>query len=413
MATKKESFALLGNTEFRYFLMMRVFLTIALQIQAVVVGWEIFRMTRDPFSLGLIGLAEAIPAISIALYAGHVADISSKRTIMLRSLIAMLLCSIGLAAVTSANMHAYASDTWVVNLMYVFIFASGLARGFYAPTGFSFLSQIVEREVLTTASTLNSSSWQMAAIIGPALGGLLYAAVGISYTFLFVVTCSVIACFAILRISPRPVIPQVGAESISARLMEGIRFVFNNKVILSALSLDLFSVLFGGAVALLPVFADQILKVGAEGLGLLRAAPSLGASITMIWISFRKPAGRPGVLLLYCVAGFGLCMIAFGLSTSFYLSLCFLFLSGVFDSVSVVIRSNILQLQTPDHMRGRVSAVNTIFIGSSNEIGAFESGLAAKLMGTATSVVFGGCMTMLIVGYTSVKAKAMKAFRYD
>ncbi|MEI6508267.1 MAG: MFS transporter [Bacteroidota bacterium] len=410
--TKAISKELLKNKEFKFFILTRSSLTIALQIQAVIVGWEIFKITHDPLSLGLIGLAEAIPAISIALYAGHVADVSSKRNIMKWSIAAMIFCSFGLMLATSDEMHFSFPDHIILTTIYVLIFLSGLARGFYAPTGFSFLSQLVERSMLTKASTWNSSAWQIAAIIGPAAGGLLYAAIGITSTFLFVLAFTIISLLSVLRIKSKPIIPQNTGESIAVRLMEGVRFVFNNKVILSALSLDLFSVLFGGAVALLPVFADQILNVGAEGLGLLRAAPSLGASITMIWISLQKHPKRPGVLLLFCVAGFGLSIIGFALSTYFYLSLFMLFLSGAFDSVSVVIRGNILQLQTPDHMRGRVSAVNTIFIGSSNEIGAFESGVAAKLLTTVPSVIFGGSMTLLIVAFTSIKAKALKRFKY-
>ena len=403
---------LLKNKEFKFFLAARMCLTIALQIQAVVVGWEIFKITKDPLSLGLIGLAEAIPAISIALYAGHIADVSSKRNVIKWSIAAMLFCSFGLMIATSDEMHFTFPDHIILTTMYVLIFLSGLARGFYAPTGFSFLSQLVDRSILTKASTWNSSSWQIAAIIGPALGGLLYAAIGITNTFFIVLLFTFTALLSILKIKSKPIIPQNANESIAVRLMEGVKFVFKNKVILNALSLDLFSVLFGGAVALLPVFADEILNVGAEGLGFLRAAPSVGASITMIWISLNNHPKRPGILLLYCVAGFGLSIIGFALSTNLYLSLFMLFLSGAFDSVSVVIRGNILQLQTPDHMRGRVSAVNTIFIGSSNEIGAFESGVAAKFLNTVPSVIFGGSMTLLIVAYSSVKAKALKKFRY-
>ena len=412
MTTIKISSQLLKNKEFKFFVAARMCLTIALQIQAVVVGWEIFKITKDPLSLGLIGLAEAIPAISIALYAGHIADVSSKRNIIKWSIITMLFCSFGLLIATSDEMHFSFPDHIILTTMYVLIFLSGLARGFYAPTGFSFLSQLVDRSVLTKASTWNSSAWQIAAIIGPALGGLLYATIGITNTFLFVLAFTIISLIAILRIKSKPIIPQNANETIAERLMEGVKFVFKNKVILNALSLDLFSVLFGGAVALLPVFADEILNVGAEGLGLLRAAPSLGASVTMVWISMQKHPKRPGILLLYCVAGFGLSIIGFGLSTNLYLSLFMLFLSGAFDSVSVVIRGNILQLQTPDHMRGRVSAVNTIFIGSSNEIGAFESGVAAKFLNTVPSVIFGGSMTLLIVAYTSLRAKALKKFKY-
>jgi predicted MFS family arabinose efflux permease len=296
--------------------------------------------------------------------------------------------------------------------MYLFIFLSGFARGFYAPAGFSFIVQLVQKEQLVTASTLNSSAWQMAAIVGPALGGALYAWIGITPTFLVVLFFIILALVAMLNIKPKPIASKMGNESIADRLKVGLKFVFNNKVVLSAISLDLFAVLFGGAVALLPVFANEILQVGPQGLGFLRAAPSLGASITMLWLSMRAPVQKPGIVLLFCVGAFGLCMIGFALSTSFYLSLLMLFLSGAFDSVSVVIRGNILQLQTPDDMRGRVSAVNTMFIGSSNEIGAFESGLAARLLGTVPSVVFGGCMTLLVVGITSIKAPQLKQFAY-
>lgn len=402
----------LKNKEFKLFLTTRVCLTIALQIQAVIAGWHIYKLTQDPLSLGLIGLAEAIPALSIALYAGHVADISSKRKILANSIWVLLFCSMGLTLASSDLFVFGFSESWSVNAMYVFIFLSGFARGFYAPAGFSFIVQLVQKEQLVTASTLNSSAWQMAAIVGPALGGLLYAWMGITPTFLVVLFFIIMALVAMLNIKPKPISSKMGNESIADRLKVGLKFVFNNKVVLSAISLDLFAVLFGGAVALLPVFANEILQVGPQGLGFLRAAPSLGASITMLWLSMRAPIQKPGIVLLICVGAFGFCMIGFALSTSFYLSLLMLFLSGAFDSVSVVIRSNILQLQTPDEMRGRVSAVNTMFIGSSNEIGAFESGLAARLLGTVPSVIFGGCMTLLVVGFTSIKAPQLKKFSY-
>ena len=412
MSSRTENFHILQNKEYSFFLAARVFLTIALQIQAVVVGWQLYKLTKDPFSLGLIGLAEAIPAISIALYAGHIADISNKRNILLKSLLCIFGCSVGLLLVTMDDFVIGIGSSYSIKGMYFFIFLSGFARGFFSPTAFSFLYQLVKKEQLTQASTLNSSAWQIAAIIGPALGGVLYAAIGITYTFWIVLVSLLIAFAALWSIQSKPIAPSAANETISVRLKEGIKFVFDNKVVLSAISLDLFAVLFGGAVALLPVFADEILQVGPQGLGMLRAAPSLGASITMIWLSMRKQIGKPGVVLLYCVAAFGLCMVGFALSTSLYVSLLLLFLSGAFDSVSVVIRGNILQLETPDHMRGRVSAVNTMFIGSSNEIGAFESGLAARLLGTIPSVVFGGCMTLGIVGFTSWKAKKLKEFRY-
>jgi MFS family permease len=413
MTAKSERYEVLHNKEFMLFIAVRFFLTIALQMQAVVVGWQIFSIMKDPLSLGLIGLAEAIPALSIALYAGHVADMKSKRMILVRALLVLLFCSIGLTIFTTDDIVLGIGGSNSVRLLYVFIFISGFARGFYAPTSFAFLSQLVKREQLTVSSTLNSSVWQIAAIFGPALGGFLYAYVGITTTFFIILFLVMLSLLLVLFIAPKPVIPPPFAETIYNRLKEGVQYVWKDKVVLSALSLDLFAVLFGGAVALLPVFADEILHVGAEGLGMLRAAPSLGASITMIMITAMRPIAQPGKVLLWCVGAFGISIIGFGLSTSFYLSLFMLFCSGAFDSVSVVIRGNILQLQTPDHMRGRVSAVNSMFIGSSNEIGAFESGLAAKLLGTVPSVIFGGGMTLLVVGFTSFKAKALKQFRYQ
>jgi MFS family permease len=324
----------------------------------------------------------------------------------------MVFCSSGLLLVTMDDFVIGIGTTYSIRGMYLFILISGFARGFYSPTSFSFLFQLVDKAQLTKASTLNSSAWQIASIVGPALGGLLYAGLGITNTFFVVLFFMALAFVCILQVKSKPIITTAIQESISLRIKEGIKYVFDNKVILSAITLDLFAVLFGGAVALLPVFADEILHTGPEGLGILRAAPSLGASITMIWISVRKQLSKPGVVLLYCVGAFGVCMIGFALSTSIFLSLFLLFLSGAFDSVSVVIRGNILQLETPDHMRGRVSAVNTMFIGSSNEIGAFESGLAARLLGTVPSVVFGGCMTLFVVATTSIKAKTLKKFSY-
>ena len=402
----------LRNKEFRFFLGMRTSLTIAYQIQAVVCGWEIFKITNDPLSLGLIGMAEAIPAISIALYAGHLADKSNKRNLLLWTITGFLLCSIGLAWVTSDGFRSMQTDTMVVNLMYLFIFLSGFARGFYSPTGFSFIPQLVPRTQLSHATTLNSTFWQFSAILGPAMGGFLYAGFGISGAMMVVLFFSLASLFSTANIGSKPVVQLGNKEPIGERLREGLRFVFSNKIILNALALDMFSVLFGGAVALLPVFADQILFVGPQGLGMLRAAPSVGAVITMSWLSLRHVPGKAGTTLMWAVACFGVSILLFGISRNFYLSLFLLFLSGAFDSVSVIIRANIIQLLTPDEMRGRVSAVNSMFIGSSNEIGAFESGVTARWMGTVGSVVFGGTMTLLIVGYTAVKAKKLKAFHY-
>jgi len=391
---------------------MRSALTIAYQIQAVVCGWEIYRLTGDPLSLGLIGLAEAIPSISIALYAGHLADKSNKRNLLLWTVAAFFLCSGGLALVTSPELQAAHSTAFTVNAMYALIFLSGFARGFYSPTGFSFIPQLIPKEQLSQATTLNSTIWEFSAIIGPALGGFLYAGFGMTGAMITVLVFSVLSFVSVARISSKPVVQAGNKEPVADRLREGLRFVFGHKVILNALALDMFSVLFGGAVALLPVFAEDILQVGPQGLGVLRAAPSVGAVLTMSWLSLRKVPGKAGTTLLWAVTGFGVTILLFGISTSFYLSLFLLFLNGAFDSVSVIIRANIIQLETPDEMRGRVSAVNSMFIGSSNEIGSFESGLTARWFGAVGSVLFGGSMTLLIVGYTALKAKTLKEYSY-
>ncbi|MFN4083243.1 MAG: MFS transporter [Bacteroidia bacterium] len=407
--SKIPALQVLKNISYRYFLTTRICLTLALQMQAVIIGWHIYKLTQDPLSLGLIGLAEAIPAISIALYAGHIADIYNKKKILIFALTALAICSVCLLLTVSIQNLTNKQVVW---LMYLFILLSGFARGFYSPTAFSIIPQLIERSLLTNASTLNSTSWQFAAVIGPALGGVFYAWLGIKASFIIILFFLLLALFCISKIKLLFEPKTLNHEGIIFRLKEGIAFVFNNKIMLSAISLDLFAVLFGGAVALLPIFANEILKVGAEGLGMLRAAPSFGAVITMLFLSAGRNIKKPGKVLIKVVGAFGLCMIGFALSTNFYLSLLFLFLSGAFDSVSVVIRGNILQLITPDEMRGRVSAVNTMFIGSSNEIGAFESGLAAKLLGTVPSVVFGGFVTLLVVGITQIKAKQLKHYEF-
>jgi MFS family permease len=289
----------------------------------------------------------------------------------------------------------------------------GLGRGFYAPAGQSILTQLVSKEQLVKGSTFYSTTWQIASIAGPASAGFLYNYLGITYSFIIIICLFLIAFTFLSLIKVNKHVVQMKVQSIWLNLAEGIKYVFNNKIILSALSLDLFSVLFGGAVALLPAFAHEILNVGATGLGYLRAAPALGASITMIVFSFYGSFNKPGQTLIFVVAAFGACMIGFGLSTNFYLSIFLLFLSGAFDSISVIIRGAIMQIFVPDNMRGRVSSINTIFIGSSNEIGAFESGVAARFLGLAPSVVFGGMATLTVVLIAQWKAKALKSMKFN
>lgn len=403
---KQDPFAALRYKEFRSYIGLRFFFTFAYQMQAIVLGIYIYHLTKDPLALGLIGLCEAIPAIAIALYGGYIADKSEKRALLLKIFSTVFLCSVTMLIVTSMYMKPYLSNDWIVKILYGMVFCIGLARGFFGPANFSLQASIVPKEIYPNASTWSSSSWQLASILGPAAGGLIYGFLGITVTYIVIISFIFISliCIFFLKVHPPKFLPKM---SIGQSLTEGIQFVFKTKMMVWAMSLDLFSVFFGGAVALLPVFANDILKVGAEGLGFMRAAASTGSVITMLAMTRFSPMGKPWRNLLIAVTGFGLSIICYGLSKSFYLTLFFLFLEGSFDSVSVIIRQTIMQLLTPDEMRGRVSAVNSMFIGSSNEIGAFESGLTAKLMRTVPAVVFGGSMTIGIAFITWLKTKSL------
>ena len=375
-------------------------------MQAVIIGFHIYHLTKDPLALGFVGLCEAIPAISIALYGGYVADKSEKRRLLLKVFSGVFLCSLIMLVITTSRMHAYVPVSYIVPIMYLMVFGIGIARGFFSPATFSLMAQIVPKKLYPNSSTWNSSSWQAASILGPATGGLIYGFYGITTTYSVILAFIAIALVCIFFLKPHPP-TYIPKESIVKSLTEGVHFVFKNKMMLGAMSLDLFSVFFGGAVALLPVFANDILKVGSEGLGFMRAAASSGAVITMLAMTRFSPMNKPWRNLLIAVTGFGTSIICYGLSKNFYLTLLFLFMEGAFDSISVIIRSTIMQLLTPDEMRGRVSAVNSMFIGSSNEIGAFESGLTAKLMRTVPAVVFGGSMTILVAGITYLKTKGL------
>lgn len=354
-----------------------------------------YEHTRDPWTLGLMGLIEAIPIILVSLFGGHYADKLNRRNI--------ILACIGTLMAGSAFLTWFAYDkTAHLKMLGVWplfgvIFLIGVARGFLAPAVNAFAAQLVPKEIFANAATWNSSVWQLGAVAGPAAGGLFYAWFGPDVTAFISFLMMMSAAMFYLLIKPKPFIPSNTDESIWQSLRTGIRFVMKNQVIVSAITLDMFAVLFGGAVAMLPVFADQVLHTGPDGLGYLRAAPALGAVIMAIILAYYPPVKNSGKLLLMNVALFGVCMIAFALSKNFYLSFSLLLLSGMFDNVSVVIRHTIIQAFTPNEMRGRVSSVNSIFIGASNEIGAFESGLAARLMGLIPSVVFGGMMTLAVV----------------
>lgn len=407
MTNPSGPYASLKIHDFRLFIGARFFITLAIQIQSVVVAWQVYELTKDPLSLGLIGLAEALPSIGVSLYAGHVADIVHRKKIIVFCASTLLLCSMCLLYFTMDHGRPILEQG--VFPIYAVIFISGIARGFLSPAIFALMPQLVPRELYANAITWNSALWETASISGLALGGALYGFFDITVAYSTDVSLTFLGLLLVLFIHNKP-IPEAtaGDEGVREKILTGLRFVFRNKLILSAISLDLFAVLFGGAVALLPIFAEEILHVGKPGLGILRAAPSIGALFMAIYITHHPIRKNSGKILLGAVAGFGLSMILFALSTNFWLSLFVLAMSGAFDSISVIIRQMLLQTQTPENMKGRVSAVNYIFIGSSNEIGMFESGVVARIMGAVPSVVFGGCMTLAVVGVTGWLSKSLR-----
>ena len=396
-------YASLRIPDFRRLLLSHGTLTLAREAQIVVVGWQVFALTRDPLTLGLIGLAEALPFIAIALYAGHVADRAERRTLALGGTFALVVSAVALLLLTMVPGAIHAERIWPV---YVVVALSATARSFMRPAVFALSASVVPRELYPSAVAWRTSSWHLAAVAGPAAGGLLYGFSGpaLAYGVVIVVMAFSLAAIASVSHREKPTPPEM---PLGESLKSGIRFVWREPVLLAAMTLDLFAVLFGGAVALLPAFAT-LLDAGPEGLGMLRAAPAAGSILMGMWIAHRPPMRRAGVSLLVSVAAFGACMIGFALSRELWLSFGLLFLGGMFDNVSVVIRSTLLQTRTPPELLGRVSAVNQIFIGSSNEIGAFESGLAARMMGVVPSVLFGGCMTLIVVAVTAWRAPALR-----
>lgn len=405
---KKDPYAALRIKEFNIFLLVRFALVFAWSMQFVIIEWEVYSITKDPWALGLIGLMEIIPAVGIALFAGHIVDQKEKRGLLIKCIIGFSVISVGLFLLTWPRVVADWTTQSILYSIYFLVFCGGLVRAFIGPTVFSLIALIVPKKLYPNAATWSSSTWQVASVVGPAVAGLSIAWIGVHWSMCLVVGFAFIALLNLFRISKKPILnPKIG-EPIWESLKEGVKFVYNSKAIFGAITLDMIAVLFGGAVALLPIFAQDILKVGSEGFGVLRAAPAVGAFLTM-WVTAYIPISKnAGMKLLAAIFGFGICIIVFGLSSIFWVSVAALFFSGVTDGVSMVIRQTILQLKTPDHMRGRVASVNSIFVGSSNELGAFESGLTAKLMGTVTAVVFGGTMTLITVVTTGI---ALPSFR--
>ena len=396
------SVSVLRLRDFRLLLFTRVFGMMALQAQDVIVGWQIYSLTKDPFMLGLAGLTEAVPAIACALFAGHIVDISRPHRVFLNCIgllavnaLALLLMAGGIVPIPGGT---------IIPILFICIFLSGIVRSFIMPSSFSLLSQIVKRSDLPAASAWMSSGFQVAAISGPAVAGIIYGGYGVLDAWVLPVSLMAVAFLLLagMHVNVRGYRSSERREPAAKSIKAGWSFILSNPVLLSVMTLDMFAVLFGGAVAMLPAYADQVLHVGSQGLGELRAAPALGAILVAVLLALRPMKIVRASTLMWVIVGFGACMIGFGLSESFPLSIGFLAISGSFDSVSMVIRGTLMQILTPDAMRGRVSAVNSMFIISSNEIGAFESGLAAKLLGLVPSVVIGGMGTLVVVALTAL-----------
>ncbi len=402
----------LQHQEFRYFIVARFFLIMALRMLGTVAAYKLFKLTQSSFSIGLAGLSEFVPVFLLALYAGHVIDKSDKRTLLLKGILTYSLCVIALIVITSPWFESNVKTKSPQLFFYGVIFCTGAIRAFAGPTTNAILAQLVPRNILHFAANISSSTWLAASITGHASAGFFIAWFGVHTTFYIILGYVFIAATLVSLIKRKPV--AITQKDIKAwdSVKEGLQFVFNNKIMLGAISLDLFAVLFGGAVALVPEFADKILQVGPIGFGWLNAAMDIGSVIMIVALTIKPMKKKQGYRLMYAVAGFGICIIVFGLSTWYWLSFLALVIAGMLDGISVIVRGTILQLTTPDDKRGRVSSVNSMFINSSNELGQFESGFMARAMGTVPSVVFGGCMTLLVVIITWFKAPGLRKFEY-
>ena len=398
--------------EFQAFLTTRFGLIFALNMQSTILYYWVYSLTDSKLSLGFVGLAEVIPAIGCSLFAGHFVDQSEKRKMIVRCISGYLITAICLFAIALPFVQKSLSVSVLVGLIYFFVFLGGILRSFFGPSMFSLFGLVVPREHYPNATSWSSMSWQMGSVLGPLAAGVFIASLGIKAGLLAVIVFVLLIYIPIFKITVKPIL-KPEKEPVLKSIKEGLKFVMNTPTLLAAQCLDMFSVFFGSAVALLPVYQKEILHVNEIGFGILRSAPGIGALITLGLLAFIPLKTNPGKKLFLCVTGFALSIIVFGISTNFYLSFAMLLLSGMLDAVSVVIRSTILQLVTPDAMRGRVSAVNTIFISSSNEFGDFESGVMANWLGTVRAVVVGGCLTLGVVAFTFVKVPQLRQFTFD
>jgi len=403
MNKKHDPYAALRFREFNIFLLIRFLLVLGWSMQFIIIEWEVYNITKNPLALGFIGLVEIVPAISMALFAGHIVDQKEKKKLFVLAIFAFLLVSVGFFVVTSSYTYSNYSSSKILYAIYFLVFIGGFVRAFFGPIIFSLVALIVPKKTYPNAASWSSSTWQLSAVIGPALAGFSIAYYGVNTSMLYVLIAVFLSFLLTYFLKRKPILnPKIG-EPIFKSLKEGLSFVYKTKAIFVSIGLDMVAVLFGGAIALLPIYAQDILKVGSEGFGMLRAAPAVGALIIMFTSAYIPVTKNAGQKLLVAVFCFGITIIIFGISSVFYLSLFALFIYGLTDGISMIIRQTILQLKTPDEVRGRVASVNSIFIGSSNELGAFESGLTAKLMGTVPAVVFGGIMTIFSVAFTNFK----------
>jgi len=380
----------LAYPDFTLYQIARFFIVAALEMQSVAVGWQVYEITHRPLDLGLVGLAQFLPGVLLFLVAGHAADRHDRTRLLNICYAGFILCSGLLLALTLRHARS-------VYAIYVVLLFLGVVRCFNWPASRALLPQLVPADYFSKAVAWNASLFQAATILGPSIGGILYALVGgPSVVYGTATAACAIALIASLRI--RTTTPARPVEEMSLHtVMAGFRYVWREKVVLGSISLDMFAVLLGGAVALLPVYASEILRTGPWGLGLLRSAPGVGAAMMALFLAQRPIRGRAGWIMLTCVAGFGVFTVVFGISRSLTLSLLALFMVGATDMVSVIIRATLVQIATPDPMRGRVNAVDMLFIGASNELGEFESGLTAHWFGTERAVVLGGIGTLIVI----------------
>lgn len=405
---KTDPYAALRFKEFNIFLLVRFALVFGWSMQFVVIEWQVYSLTNDELSLGIIGLCEFLPAFFLAPFAGHIVDRKEKRNLFTVCIALFSLISFGLFWLTSENVEASWETKSILIGIYGLVFFGGVLRAFFGPTIFSLIALIVPKSAYPNAATWSSSTWKGAAVFGALCGGFLIAWIGVHYTLGIIFGLVMLALVLVFQIGKKPILNKATNESMKESLISGIKFVFNDKVILGALTLDMVAVLFGGAVAIFAVFAKDVLDAGPKGFGILNAALSSGSIITMVATTYIPITKSTGKKLLIAVFGFGVFMIIFGASKLLWLSVIALFCSGVFDGISMVVRQTILQLKTPDHMRGRVGAVNSMFVGSSNELGAVESGIAARIFGAPLAVVLGGSVTLLVVAIMSLKNKPLR-----